>query len=103
MPVPITSIKKREKELFFKILDRTEKQVLFTETNRSRLSPLQTTIETLDKEIASALVDKMVGKDYFPSDYKISADMVSPLYYAIGYKHQILDFSQYLENSKALV
>ena len=86
MPVPITSIKKREKELFFKILDRTEKQVLFTETNRSRLSPLQTAIETLDKEIASALVDKMVGKDYFPSDYKISADMVSPLYYAIGYK-----------------
>lgn len=103
MPVPITSIKKREKELFFKILDRTEKQVLFTETNRSRLSPLQTAIETLDKEIASALVDKMVGKDYFPSDYKISADMVSPLYYAIGYKHQILDFSQCLEKEEISV
>ena len=97
MPVPITSIKKREKELFFKILDRTEKQVLFTETNRSRLSPLQTAIETLDKEIVFALVDKMVGKDYFPSDYKISADIVTPLYYAIGYKHQILNFPKFLE------
>ena len=103
MPVPITSIKKREKELFFKILDRTEKQVLFTETNRSRLSPLQTAIETLDKEIASALVDKMVGKDYFPSDYKISADMVSPLYYAIEYKYKILHFSQCLEKKEISV
>ena len=96
-PLPITSIGKKEKELFFKILDRTEKHVLFTETNRSRLSPLQTAIETLDKEIVSALVDKMVGKDSFPSDCKISADMASPLYYAIEYKYQILKLPEFLK------
>ena len=102
-PLPITSIGKKEKELFFKILDRTDKRSLFTETNRLRLSPLQTAIETLDKEIISALVDKMVGKDFFPSGYKISADMVSPLYYAIGYKHQILNFSKFLEKEEISV
>lgn len=97
MPIPITSIGKKEKELFFKILDRTDKSRLFTETNRSRHSPLQTAIETLDTDIVSALEDKMVGKDFFPSGYKISADMVSPLYYAIEYKHQILNFPKFLE------
>ena len=46
---------------------------------------------------------KWLERIFFPSDYKISADMVSPLYYAIGYKHQILNFSKFLEKEEISV
>lgn len=97
MAIPIKTINPKVKKLFFKILERTDKKVLFTETNRSKLSPLQTAIETLDIEIVSTIVKKMIGNNHFLSDYRISADEVTPLYYALIYKGMLIDFDKFLE------
>lgn len=97
IPIPIKTINPKVKKLFFKILERTDKKVLFTETNRSKLSPLQTAIETLDIEIVSTIVKKMIGNNHFLSDYRISADEVTPLYYALIYKGMLIDFDKFLE------
>ena len=97
MAIPIKTINPKVKKLFFKILERSDKKVLFTETNRSKLSPLQTAIETLDIEIVSTIVKKMIGNNHFPSDYRISADEVPPLYYALSYKKMLINFNKSLE------
>lgn len=94
--IPKKSINPMAKNLFFKILERTAKKVLFTETNRSKISPLETAIETLDIEIVSTIVKKMTETNHFPSDYKISADNVTPLYYAINYKEYLLNYDRVL-------
>lgn len=95
--IPIKTINQKVKKLFFALLERTDKKVLFTETNRSKLSPLQTAIETLDIEIVSTIVKKMIGNNHFPSDYRISADEVTPLYYALIYKKMLINFDKFLE------
>lgn len=97
MAIPIKTINPKVKKLFFALLERTDKKVLFTETNRSKLSPLQTAIETLDIEIVSTIVKKMIGNNHFLSDYRISADEVTPLYYALIYKGMLIDFDKFLE------
>lgn len=97
MAIPIKTINPKVKKLFFKILESSDKKVLFTETNRSKLSPLQTAIETLDIEIVSTIVKKMIGNNHFPSDYRISADEVTPLYYALIYKEMLINFNKFLE------
>lgn len=97
IPIPIKTINQKVKKLFFALLERTDKKVLFTETNRSKLSPLQTAIETLDIEIVSTIVKKMTGNNHFPSDYRISADEVTPLYYALIYKEMLINFNKFLE------
>ncbi|MBQ4553931.1 MAG: ankyrin repeat domain-containing protein [Spirochaetaceae bacterium] len=97
MVIPIKTINPKVKKLFFKILERSDKKVLFTETNRFKLSPLQTAIETLDIEIVSTIVKKMTGNNHFPSDYRISADEVTPLYYALSYKEKLINFDKFLE------
>lgn len=97
MAIPIKTINPKVKKLFFALLERTDKKVLFTETNRSKLSPLQTAIETLDIEIVSTIVKKMTGNNHFLSDYRISADEVTPLYYALSYKENLINFDKFLE------
>lgn len=97
IPIPIKTINQKVKKLFFALLERTDKKVLLTETNRSKLSPLQTAIETLDIEIVSTIVKKMIGNNHFPSNYRISADEVTPLYYALIYKEMLINFDKFLE------
>ncbi|UTC62848.1 hypothetical protein E4O05_02830 [Treponema sp. OMZ 787] len=92
----LTCYKKRQntqiQQLFFEILKRTDKKHLFTETNRRKIAPLQTAIETLDPEILAAVLEKMLDSSkYFKEDFYISADELSPLYYALNYKYSGLN------------
>lgn len=88
------------KKLFFKILERTNKDVLSTETNRTKISILQTAIDTLDIEIVQAVLEKMLGEGKFPSNYRITADEHSPLYYAISKKNHLVNPKHFLDIEK---
>lgn len=96
--LPIGNIDLQLKNLFFKILERTNKKILSTETNRTKISILQTAIDTLDIEIVQAVLEEMLGKRKFPSNYRITADEMSPLYYAINKRNHLVNPEYFLEN-----
>ena len=96
--VPVRNINSKLKNLFFKILERTNKKILSTETNRTKISILQTAIDTLDIEIVQAVLEEMLGKRKFPSNYRITADEMSPLYYAIDKRNHLVNPEYFLEN-----
>lgn len=75
------------KPLVLQILERTDKKVLFTRTNRQKISPLQTVIQSLDLDLNKRFLDKMFGTEKIPDDFIISADEVSPLYFALMIKY----------------
>ena len=78
---------KKTKPLVLKILERTDKKVLFTRTNRQKISPLQTVIQSLDLDLNKRFLDKMFGTEKIPDDFIISADEVSPIYFALMIKY----------------
>ena len=78
---------KKTKPLVLKILERTNKKVLFTRTNRQKISPLETVIQSLDLDLNKSFLDKMFGTEKIPNDFIISADEVSPLYFALMTKY----------------
>ena len=78
---------KKTKPLVLKILERTNKKVLFTRTNRQKISPLQTVIQSLDLDLNKSFLDKMFGTEKIPNDFIISADELSPLYFALMTKY----------------
>lgn len=75
------------KPLVLQILERTDKKVLFTRTNRQKISPLQTVIQSLDLDLNKRFLDKMFGTEKIPDDFIISADEVSPIYFALMIKY----------------
>ena len=75
------------KPLVLQILERTDKKVLFTRTNRQKISPLETVIQSLDLELNKHFLDKMFDAEKIPDDFIISADELSPLYFALGTKY----------------
>lgn len=75
------------KPLVLQILERTDKKVLFTRTNRQKISPLQTVIQSLDLDLNKRFLDKMFGTEKIPDDFIISADEVSPIYFALMTKY----------------
>lgn len=79
-----------EKQLVLRILERTDKKVLFTQTNRQKLSPLQTVIQSFDFELNKAFLDKMFGADKISDNFVISADEISPLYFLLMSKYLFL-------------
>lgn len=78
---------KKTKPLVLKILERTNKKVLFTRTNRQKISPLETVIQSLDLDLNKRFLDKMFGAEKIPNDFIISADELSPLYFALMIKY----------------
>lgn len=92
--------KNKARELVFKILERTDKNSLQTQTNRKRLSPLQTAIQSLDLEINQAMLNKMFSNGKIPASYRISADEVSPLYFVLMTKYMFNDPLSYLKDEK---
>lgn len=78
---------KKTKPLVLQILERTDKKVLFTRTNRQKISPLQTVIQSLDLDLNKRFLDKMFGTEKIPDDFIISADEVSPIYFALMTKY----------------
>lgn len=79
--------KEKIKPLVLQILERTDKKVLFTRTNRQKISPLQTVIQSLDLDLNKRFLDKMFGTEKIPDDFIISADEVSPIYFALMIKY----------------
>ena len=79
--------KERIKPLILQILERTDKKVLFRRTNRQKISPLQTVIQSLDLDLNKRFLDKMFGTEKIPDDFIISADELSPLYFALMTKY----------------
>lgn len=79
--------KEKIKPLVLQILERTDKKVLFTRTNRQKISPLQTVIQSLDLDLNKRFLDKMFGAEKIPNDFIISADEVSPIYFALMIKY----------------
>lgn len=77
--------------LFTEVLDRTDKRTLFTQSNHRKISVLQEALETFDMRYIKPIVDKMTdgGKRKFPDDFHISADELSPLYYAVELKFRL--------------
>lgn len=75
------------KPLILQILEITDKKVLFTRTNRQKISPLQTVIQSLDLDLNKSFLDKMFGTEKIPNDFIISADELSPLYFALMTKY----------------
>ena len=75
------------KPLILQILEITDKKVLFTRTNRQKISPLQTVIQSLDLDLNKRFLDKMFGTEKIPNDFIISADEISPLYFALMTKY----------------
>lgn len=79
--------------IFHKILHRTDKRSFFTQSNHRKISALQAALETYQMKYIKPIVDKMTdtdaGKIKFPEEYRISADELSPLYYAIFLKQRI--------------
>ncbi len=75
------------KPLVLQILERTDKKVLFTRTNRQKISPLETVIQSLDSDLNKRFLDKMFGTEKIPNDFIISADEISPLYFALMTKY----------------
>lgn len=86
------------KPLVLQILERTDKKVLFTRTNRQKISPLQTVIQSLDLDLNKRFLDKMFGTEKIPDDFIISADEVSPLYFALMTKYLFNNPFEYAEN-----
>ncbi|MBR0032432.1 MAG: hypothetical protein IJP61_09115 [Treponema sp.] len=89
--------------LFNEILLRTSKTVLFTCSNHRKISLLQEALETFDMKYIKSIVDKMTddGISKFPEEYRISADEVSPLYYAITLKKCLfIDFGDFVRLMK---
>ena len=78
---------KKTKPLVLKILERTNKKVFFTRTNRQKISPLETVIQSLDLDLNKRFLDKMFGTEKIPDDFIISADEVSPIYFALMIKY----------------
>lgn len=89
--------KEKAKPLVLKILERTDKKVLFTRTNRQKISPLETGIQSLDLELNKCFLDKMFGAEKIPNDFIISADEVSPLYFALMIKYFFNNPFEYAE------
>lgn len=85
------------KPLVLQILERTDKKVLFTRTNRQKISPLQTVIQSLDLDLNKSFLDKMFGTEKIPNDFIISADEVSPLYFALMTKYLFNNPFEYAE------
>lgn len=79
------------------ILERTDKKVLFTRTNRQKISPLQTVIQSLDLDLNKRFLDKMFGTEKIPNDFIISADEISPLYFALMTKYLFNNPFEYAE------
>lgn len=79
--------KEKIKPLVLQILERTDKKVLFTRTNRQKISPLETVIQSLDLDLNKSFLDKMFGTEKIPNDFIISADEVSPIYFALMIKY----------------
>lgn len=75
------------KPLILQILEITDKKVLFTRTNRQKISPLQTVIQSLDLDLNKRFLDKMFSTEKIPDDFIISADEVSPIYFALMIKY----------------
>ena len=88
---------KKTKPLVLKILERTNKKVLFTRTNRQKISPLQTVIQSLDLDLNKSFLDKMFGTEKIPDDFIISADEVSPIYFALMIKYLFNNPFEYAE------
>ncbi len=88
---------KKTKPLVLKILERTNKKVLFTRTNRQKISPLETVIQSLDLDLNKSFLDKMFGTEKIPNDFIISADEVSPLYFALMIKYIFNNPVEYAE------
>lgn len=85
------------KPLVLQILERTDKKVLFTRTNRQKISPLETVIQSLDLELNKHFLDKMFDAEKIPNDFIISADEVSPLYFALMIKYLFNNPVEYAE------
>lgn len=89
--------KEKIKPLVLQILERSDKKVLFTRTNRQKISPLQTVIQSLDLDLNKCFLDKMFGTEKIPDDSIISADEVSPLYFALMTKYLFNNPFEYAE------
>lgn len=85
------------KPLVLQILERTDKKVLFTRTNRQKISPLETVIQSLDLELNKHFLDKMFDAEKIPDDFIISADELSPLYFALMIKYLFNNPVEYAE------
>lgn len=85
------------KPLVLQILERTDKKVLFTRTNRQKISPLQTVIQSLDLDLNKRFLDKMFGTEKIPNDFIISADELSSLYFALMTKYLFNNPFEYAE------
>ena len=85
------------KPLVLQILERTDKKVLFTRTNRQKISPLETIIQSLDLDLNKHFLDKMFGTKKIPDDFIISADEVSPIYFALMIKYLFNNPFEYAE------
>jgi len=79
--------KEKIKPLVLQILEKTDKKALFTRTNRQKISPLQTVIQSLDLDLNKRFLDKMFSTEKIPDDFIISADELSPLYFALMTKY----------------
>ena len=89
--------KEKIKPLVLQILERTDKKVLFTRTNRKKISPLETVIQSLDLDLNKSFLDKMFGTEKIPDDFIISADEVSPIYFALMIKYLFNNPFEYAE------
>lgn len=89
--------KEKAKPLVLQILERTDKKVLFTRTNRQKISPLETVIQSLDLDLNKRFLDKMFGTEKIPNDFIISADEISPLYFALMTKYLFNNPFEYAE------
>ena len=85
------------KPLILQILEITDKKVLFTRTNRQKISPLQTVIQSLDLDLNKRFLDKMFSTEKIPDDFIISADEVSPIYFALMIKYLFNNPFEYAE------
>lgn len=89
--------KEKIKPLVLQILERTDKKFLFTRTNRQKISPLETVIQSLDLDLNKSFLDKMFGTEKIPNDFIISADEISPLYFALMTKYLFNNPFEYAE------
>lgn len=85
------------KPLILQILEITDKKVLFTRTNRQKISPLQTVIQSLDLDLNKRFLDKMFSTEKIPDDFIISADEVSPIYFALMIKYLFNNPFEYIK------
>ena len=80
--------KERLRKIAFQMLERTDKKSLFAQTNKNKISVLETVINSFDLELNKAVLDKMFGENgKIPKDFIISADEVPPLYFLLQSKY----------------